>query len=196
MSQALADAMTSNCHTFSPTSDLPPGVEIIPLTSHADSRGEFVEIFRNAFKSDFAPCQWNLVRSEANVLRGVHVHVKHSDYLVLASGSCLFFLFDCRPGSPLRFIPRSIEARGHAPFGLCIPPGVAHGFYFYEPSVHIYSVDRYWDTSDELGVKFDDPGLKFVWPSSSPVLSERDQNLCNLESLLKQLNSISIRNAE
>lgn len=134
-----------------------------------------------------------MVRSNTNVLRGVHIHRTHADYLVLASGSCTFFLFDCRPDSPLRFQPCAVDAKGHAPFGLYIPPLVAHGFYFHEPSVHIYAVDHYWDTADELGVRFDDPGLGFTWPSKVPLLSERDQKLPSLQELLHSLESTSLR---
>ena len=189
---ANSDSLPLNANAAVPTHEhLPPGVRVIPLTTHKDARGGFTEVFRNSFIPTTAPCQWNLVYSQANVLRGVHLHITHADYLILASGSCLFFLFDCRSDSPMKFQPSTVNAKGHAPFGLYIPPGVAHGFYFYEPSLHVYGVDHYWDTADELGVRFDDPGLKFEWPCSAPHLSERDLGLPSLQDLLRTLHETS-----
>ena len=51
----------------------------IPLSTHRDERGALTEIFRKDWVDVPAPVQWNFVRSEANVLRGVHVHVTHVD---------------------------------------------------------------------------------------------------------------------
>jgi len=61
-----------------------------------------------------------------------------------------------------------------APVGLYIPKGVAHGFYAVEDSFMTYLVDEYYDASDELGVRWDDPALGIRWGAESPILSERD----------------------
>ena len=50
---------------------LPDGVEFRGLEPHADSRGVFTELFRETWDLPVTPAQWNVVRSEANVLRGV-----------------------------------------------------------------------------------------------------------------------------
>ena len=42
---------------------------------------------------------------------------------------------------------------------ITIPHGVAHGFLFHEPSIHLYAVSRYWDTADELACFWGDAGL-------------------------------------
>lgn len=163
---------------------LPDGVAIVPLEHNRDQRGEFTEIFRASWLDGFEAIQWNLVRSEGGVLRGVHVHLEHSDYLVVAGGHCLFGLFDCRSGSPSGRRSALVAARGLAPFGLVIPPGVAHGFYFEKPSLHIYAVTSYWDGADELGCRFDDPALGIKWPNPAPILSQRDRELPPLADVL------------
>ena len=132
--------------------------------------------------------QWNVVKSNAKVLRGVHVHVKHADYLVLASGRALVGMQDLRKGSPTFNEAMHVELAGSTNIALSIPPGIAHGFYFYEPSIHVYAVSHYWNLDDELGCRFDDEGLNINWPDMSPVFSERDRQLPRLEQLMISIN--------
>lgn len=68
-----------------------------------------------------------------------------------------------------------------------IPPGVAHGFYFPVPSIHIYSVTEYWDPADELGCQWSDPELGIPWDVRNPQISPRDAALPSLEALLETL---------
>ena len=62
-----------------------PDVEYRKLTANVDDRGELVEIFRRDWV-DKSPVQWNCVTSIAESLRGVHVHLRHIDHLVVLSG--------------------------------------------------------------------------------------------------------------
>ena len=69
-----------------------------------------------------------------------------------------------------------VELIADAPLALSIPPGVAHGFYFDESSLHVYAVSHEWDPSDELGCRWDDPDLGIAWPCSAPLISGRDRS--------------------
>jgi dTDP-4-dehydrorhamnose 3,5-epimerase len=135
----------------------------------------------------FAPVQWNAVSSRTNVLRGVHVHVVHWDYLLLVRGSALVALRDLRSGSPTEGESTIVELNSARVRALVIPPGVAHGFYFLEESIHIYSVSEYWNEEDELGCHWADPELQFDWPVSKPELSQRDASAGSLSLLLGRL---------
>jgi hypothetical protein len=53
-------------------------IQIVTLSPLRDSRGSLTEIFRQEWVNSAIPVQWNCVQSETNVLRGVHVHVKHT----------------------------------------------------------------------------------------------------------------------
>ena len=75
-----------------------------------------------------------------------------------------------------------------APSAIVIPPGVGHAFYFPEPSIHIYSVTEYWDLADELGCRWDASGLDIDWGFDDPILSPRDEQLPDLETLVFTLN--------
>jgi dTDP-4-dehydrorhamnose 3,5-epimerase len=133
------------------------------------------------------PVQWNAVTSETGVLRGVHVHPRHDDYLVIVKGRGTVGLRDLRRGSPTEGLATTVEMHGAHPSALIIPHGVAHGFYFHEPSLHIYAVSHYWDPADELGCRWDDPALEIPWPVTEARVSERDAALPGLDSLLRRV---------
>ena len=154
--------------------DLPPGVAIKDLAPHVDDRGVFIEVHRDAWLTGDRPVQWNAVRSKANVLRGVHVHRHHADQIVVIDGIMLLGLHDVRRDSPTRGQSIVVELTGRAPRAVTIPPGVGHGFFFPEPSLHIYAVSHYFNPEDELGCRFDSPELGLKWPVSTPHLSKRD----------------------
>lgn len=155
--------------------NLPPGVQLHPLQPHKDDRGVFIEAFRKEWSTGCDPVQWNVVHSESEVLRGVHVHATHSDYLLVISGRMILGLHDLRPEVAEDRISGTVALEATNPTAVTIPPGVCHGFYFPEPSIHMYAVSHYWDVSDELGCRFDDAELHLTWPNAMPRLSNRDQ---------------------
>ena len=166
---------------------LPDGVRLRPLQPHADERGVFTELFRDEWRAGVAPVQWNAVSSRAGVLRGVHVHPRHSDYLTLVSGRATVGLRDLRRASPTAGRCALVAMEGGAPAALTIPNGVAHGFLFHEPSLHVYAVSHAWDPADELGCRWDDPDLGLAWPFAPALVSARDLALPPLATLLARL---------
>jgi dTDP-4-dehydrorhamnose 3,5-epimerase len=167
-----------------PVSTLPAGVAVRPLATHVDDRGAFTELFRDEWGTGVAPVQWNVVSSGSGVLRGVHCHPVHADALVVVHGTMRLGLADLRPEAPTAGLACVVELTGESMELVTIPPGVAHGFSFPTPSIHIYAVDRVWDPADELGCRWDDPGLGIEWGHvSSPRISERDERLGTLDEL-------------
>ena len=166
---------------------LPQGVSLRLLQAHHDERGSLTELFRASWETGIDAVQWNYVESEASVLRGVHVHIKHCDCLILLSGHATFALRDLRHDSTTEGLTALIEMHGNDPRALTIPPGVAHGFYFHEPSTHIYGVSEFWDAQDELGCHWADPALEINWPNAAPIISARDAALPSLRELVESL---------
>jgi dTDP-4-dehydrorhamnose 3,5-epimerase len=164
-----------------------PGCRLISLTPHVDSRGVFTELYREEWGQGWQFVQWNAVVSRPNVLRGVHVHLIHADYLTLIQGDATINLKDLRPGSPSYNQVAMVRLTAEVRQAIYIVPGVAHAFYFHEPSVHVYAVSRYWDGNDDLGCRFDDPDLEMVWPTAEPDLSPRDAALPSLASIRRQM---------
>jgi dTDP-4-dehydrorhamnose 3,5-epimerase len=159
------------------------GVEVVTLDPFPDERGVFVEFFREEWNVGPAPLQWNGVRSAARVLRGVHVHRNHHDFLTVASGTLVLGLHDLRPDSPTQGVSCFVTLDGDAPRAAAIPPGVCHGFYFPEPTVHVYGVSHYWNPTDELGCRWDAPELGLDWPTTTPTLSAKDRDAMSFSGL-------------
>lgn len=159
------------------------GVEIVSLNPFPDDRGVFVEFFREEWGVGPAPVQWNFVRSRPDVLRGVHVHRTHHDFLTVVSGTLLLGLHDLRPESPTQGASCFVTLAADEPRAAAIPPGVCHGFYYSEPTIHVYGVSRYWDVDDELGCRYDAPELGLDWPTTSPVLSDKDRGAMTFEQM-------------
>jgi dTDP-4-dehydrorhamnose 3,5-epimerase len=134
-----------------------------------------------------APVQWNVVRSEPGVLRGVHVHLRHDDYLMVVAGRGLFGLRDMRVKTETPDAVALVELSAEQPATLVIPHGVAHGFYFFEPSITFYAVTHYWNMDDELGCRWDDQSLGIPWPVTEARLSPRDEAAPSFATLCDQL---------
>ena len=166
---------------------LPPGVHVHPLTTHADERGAFTELFRDEWETGTRPVQWNAVSSADGVLRGVHVHVRHGDYLTVVAGCAHVGLHDLREDSPSSGTATMVELRADRMAAIVIPPGVAHGFLFTKPSLHVYAVTHYWDEDDELGCHWADPELGLPWPQRPRLLSGRDELAGSLAALRARL---------
>ncbi len=159
-------------------------VEVTRFTPHADERGVFTEIYRETWPTGISPIQWNLVSSRPNVLRGLHVHVSHSDYLMCIAGEMLLGLKDIRPESPTCGQTEMHKLSEDNPQAVTIPPGVAHGFVFVRPAKHLYSVSHYWNMHDELGCRWTDPAIGIDWGVSEPDLSQRDREAGSFDEMV------------
>ena len=165
-----------------------PGVELVPLETHVDARGELTELFRASWFERHPPfVQWNVVRSRANSLRGVHVHVRHSDLLFVISGRMTLGLMDLRRASPAFLREERHELGGPSIVGVLAPPGVAHGFHHREATLHVYGVTHYFSVDDELGFRWDDAACGLFDRRLAPALSPRDAAAGTLEQLLERL---------
>lgn len=174
-------------HMQSTHTQLPVGAAVRALTMHADDRGVFTEVFRREWPTGVDPIQWNIVRSEPGVLRGVHVHVRHADYLLIVDGRATVGLRDLRTASPTFGLTTMLDLDASRLEALTIPPGVAHGFCFPVAAAHLYSVSHYWDTADELGCCWHDAGLEMTWPVDEPHVSPRDRDAHPLADLMREL---------
>lgn len=156
-----------------------PGAYMIRPKVHADSRGSFMEIFReDLLGTRFV--QANHSASRAGVLRGLHWHRHQADAWYVMNGHAQAMLADLRtPSDQPAVVP--VDMIGGQPKVLYIPPGVAHGFLAVTDVDLIYWVTGYYDASDEFGIAWDDPTLAAPWKSSDPILSGRDQDNPKLE---------------
>jgi dTDP-4-dehydrorhamnose 3,5-epimerase len=155
------------------------GVTLRPLDPQRDERGALVELCRHAWVEPDVPVQWNLVVNRRQVVRGVHWHEHHTDYIAPVFGALHAALVDLRPGSPTELMAQVVQLEADSPALLTIPAGVGHGFYSPRESAVLYAVTRYWDPADEFGVRWDDPALGIRWPAGaeSATVSARDREM-------------------
>jgi dTDP-4-dehydrorhamnose 3,5-epimerase len=167
---------------------LPAGVTARALERHPDARGSLTEVYRRSWAPGVSEAvQWNLLVSACGSLRGMRVHVRHDDWVVVFAGRVRIGLRDVRRGSPSFGQTAMLDARGAAPQLLTVPRGVAHGFYFVEDSSLLVGVSEYWDVEDELECAWDDPALELSWGATPAALSERDRAAQSLAALMVQL---------
>src|ERR1700683_5114267 len=156
------------------------GVKLIKLKVFGDQRGGFYEAFRASWMGEQDQrqwVQWNVSSSTAGVVRGLHFHKLQTDYWLVPSGKILVALVDLRHGSPTARAAGCVVLDAADPHGLCIPPGVLHGYRIIESATVMYLVDVEYTGQDEFGVRWNDPalGLSADWyGTAAPTLSPRD----------------------
>lgn len=158
------------------TTAVPTGVRVMSLATHPDNRGDLTEVFRMEWIDSPPPIQWMVVRSEANALRGVHVHARHWDYYCVVSGELAVGLHDLRPGAAMARSTAMLLLSGQRLQLLTVPSGVAHGLYSPNPSTLLVGTSTYYDPADDRGCRWDARELGLEWPCTSPILSAKDRD--------------------
>lgn len=152
------------------------GVAFARLSDYPDARGRVLETFRRSWVPGAREMvQANRSDSRAGVLRGMHYHLFQTDYWYAPAGRLFVALHDLRASSPTNGATETLEIGAGNDIGVYIPPGVAHGVYALTDATLMYLVDQYYDGSDELGVRYDDPALGISWPEGERLVSERDR---------------------
>jgi len=158
-----------------------PDVIIIEPTLHGDSRGYFVETFRQdkleeflGYKINF--CQDNESKSSKGVLRGLHYQLQPAAQTKLVrviQGRVLDVAVDIRKNSPTFGQHVAVELSGDNKKQLLVPRGFAHGFVVLEDdTVFAYKVDNYYSPENDRGIAFNDKALNINW-----ILTHDELNL-------------------
>ena len=166
---------------------LPLGVRLRDLPQHADDRGFLVELTSTTLGDDARPAQWTVLQSTANTVRGMHVHVRHTDWITVVGGVAMLGLVDLRSGSMDDAARATVSMRAISPQVLTIPPGVLHGIFTPESSVILNGLSHEFDAADDHAACYDDPHLGLAWDVHEPVLSARDRAAPSVADLLARL---------
>ena len=162
-----------------------PDVVIIEPTVHGDSRGYFVETFRQdkleeflGYKLNFG--QDNESKSSKGVLRGLHYQLPphaQTKLVRVISGRVLDVAVDIRRNSPTFGQHVAVELTADNKKQLLVPRGFAHGFVVLEDdTIFAYKVDNYYSPECDRGIAFNDPALNIDWilKIEELKLSEKD----------------------
>ncbi|MBI4604187.1 MAG: dTDP-4-dehydrorhamnose 3,5-epimerase [Planctomycetes bacterium] len=180
--------------TFLPT-EL-DGVVLVEPEVHRDARGFFFEAYHaRKYGEGGIPqrfVQDNHSRSVRGVLRGLHAQrLRPQGKLVrVVEGEVFDVAVDARKGSPTfgRWAGFVLSAGNFRQ--LYVPPGFFHGFCVTSETAQIeYKCTDFYDSTDEIGVIWNDPSIGIEWPVKEPILSARDQAHPRLEEILEKLSS-------
>jgi dTDP-4-dehydrorhamnose 3,5-epimerase len=147
------------------------GLLRFPLRRFEDERGWFVELRRESAlprRTD----QTNLSFSRRGVIRGLHYHERGQDDLfVCVQGTARVVVLDRESGETF-----TEDIGDDNRVALYIPGRHAHGFEALTDLLFLYHVTEEYDPADpdEHEIPWDDPRVKHLWSTTSPILSERD----------------------
>lgn len=162
-----------------------PDVIIIEPSIHGDSRGYFVETFRQDKLEEFLGfnvpfCQDNESKSNYGVLRGLHYQLAphaQTKLIRVIEGEVLDVAVDIRSGSKTFGQHVAVKISADNKKQLFIPRGFAHGFVVLSEScTFAYKVDNYYSPEMDRGLAFNDPELGINWmiEASRLQLSTKD----------------------
>lgn len=169
-----------------------PDVVIIEPKVHGDSRGYFVETFRQDKLEEFLGyqinfCQDNESKSSKGVLRGLHYQLPpfaQTKLVRVIHGRVLDVAVDIRKNSPTFGKYVAVELSGENKKQLLIPRGFAHGFVVLEDdTIFAYKVDNYYSPECDRGIAFDDKNLNIDW-----ILKKEELNLSPKDTKQPKLN--------
>ena len=176
------------------TTDI-PGLLILTPRVFEDSRGYFMESFRENWLEDYLPSirfvQENESFSKKNVLRGLHYQKsphEQSKLVRCISGKILDVAVDLRKDSPTYLQSFKIVLSAENKKQFFIPKGMAHGFLTLEENTIVsYKVDDFYSPECERSIRYDDKDLNIDWElEQSPILSDKDAKALLLSELTDQ----------
>jgi dTDP-4-dehydrorhamnose 3,5-epimerase len=147
------------------------GIVRIPLQRFADDRGWLMELRRESLLPK-PTVQTNVSFSRQGVIRGLHYHERGQDDLFCClKGTARVVVLNRETGETY-----TEDIGDENPVALYIPGRYAHGFEALTDLIFCYHVTEEYDPADpdEHGIAWDDPSVKDLWSTSSPILSARD----------------------
>ena len=147
------------------------GVQVIPLRRFEDERGWFVELRRESWLPKPTK-QTNISYSRRGTIRGLHYHERGQDDLFTClTGAARVVVLDRDTGETF-----TEDIGDDNPVAIYIPGHHAHGFESLTDLLFAYHVTEEYDSADpdEHGIPWDDPRVRDLWSTRSPILSERD----------------------
>lgn len=160
------------------------GVKLIEPTVYGDSRGFFMEsynretFFKHGIENQFVQDNHSL-SAEAGVLRGLHYQLNpkaQSKLIRVVAGAIIDVIVDIRHGSPTFGKWESFILSAENKYLLLVPKGFAHGFCTIVPKTEVlYKVDELYSPEHDRGIAWNDPALGIAWPTTRPILSEKDK---------------------
>lgn len=170
--------MAGNELTVRPTAV--PGLLVVQLPLHGDSRGWFKENWQRAKMTalglpDFAPVQHSVAYNEdVGVTRGIHAE-PWDKFVSVATGRAFGAWVDLREGPSFGAVHTEVLDPGTAVF---VPRGVGNSYQTLEPgTVYSYLVNAHWSADAQythLNLADERAAVPWPIPLADAVISEKD----------------------
>lgn len=160
------------------------GLILIEPKVHGDHRGFFMESYNDSLlKQHGISCDFiqdnQSLSAEPGVLRGLHYQLNpkaQTKLIRVLTGAIFDVVVDIRRNSPTFGQWLSVILSEYNHRQLLVPRGFAHGFCTLVPNTQVlYKVDEYYSPENDRGILWNDPTLGINWPTSTPILSQKDQ---------------------
>jgi dTDP-4-dehydrorhamnose 3,5-epimerase len=159
-----------------------PGLFVVDLVLHGDSRGWFKENYQKAKLEALGLPAFHIVQNnfsynaEQGVIRGLHAE-PWEKFISLANGKVFGAWVDLRQGDSFGKVFTTEITPEKAVF---VPRGVANGYQTLEPNItYTYLVNAHWSPDAKYAaVNLFDPALDIAWPipREQSIVSEKDMN--------------------
>ncbi|AIQ26300.1 dTDP-4-dehydrorhamnose 3,5-epimerase [Paenibacillus sp. FSL H7-0737] len=160
------------------------GASILEPVVHGDNRGFFMESYNEEVMHKLG-VNYNFIQdnqslsADVGVLRGLHYQLNpkaQTKLIRVLTGAIYDVIVDIRRNSPTFGQWVGVILSEYNKRQLLVPKGFAHGFCTLVPNTQVlYKVDEYYSPENDRGILWNDPALGIDWPTSSPVLSDKDQ---------------------
>jgi dTDP-4-dehydrorhamnose 3,5-epimerase len=170
------------------------GVILIEPDVYRDGRGLLFESYQAAKYRDGGIdatfVQDNHSSSADRVLRGLHGQSRHlqAKLVRVLRGEIFDVAVDARLGSPTfrRWFGVRLSAENF--LQLYVPAGFLHGFCVLGDGADVaYKCTDYYDGTDQIVVRWDDPDIGIEWPIADPIVSAQDRSAPLLAEVMDRL---------
>jgi len=170
------------------------GLRLLEPRIFRDERGFFFESYNSkSFAKVGITCgfvQQNHSVSTQHTIRGMHYQSNpgQAKLVRVVSGKIYDVALDIRPESPTfgKWEGVYLDAESHQQF--FVPVGFAHGFCVVSlEATVLYSVSSLYDPKAERELHWNDPDIAIKWPTSTPLISDRDKTAPSFSTFRKSL---------
>jgi dTDP-4-dehydrorhamnose 3,5-epimerase len=167
-----------------------PDVLLVHPDLHRDSRGYFLETFRDSRYAEAGITgpfvQDNVSWSREGTLRGLHFQnpKPQAKLVFVLSGTIFDVVVDMRVGSPTfgEWVGTELSEEEHVQ--LWVPEGFAHGFLVLSGTAVVqYKCRGAYVPGTEHTLVWNDPSLAIEWPKEPTLISPKDQAGKTFEAL-------------
>ncbi|OGG41655.1 dTDP-4-dehydrorhamnose 3,5-epimerase [Candidatus Kaiserbacteria bacterium RIFCSPHIGHO2_01_FULL_46_22] len=165
-----------------------PGVYVIDIQPHADSRGWFArtwdegEFAAQGLVAQLSQCSISF-NAKRGTIRGMHFQeAPHEETKIVSclAGSILDVVIDLRKTSDAYGKHIAVELSVNTHTMLYIPRGCAHGFQTLEDDTTVqYQISDPYVPQAARGIRWNDEAFGIQWPLPVSVISERDNTYSN-----------------